>query len=278
MMSQLPICCGPVAFKHLRRCVGSIASTDGLLQCALAVGMQGANKGNCLDVKGTLESYADTIRQRVKGKQGQALLAHMHEYLFEELKISGNKDNCHSMANLHLPSVLITKKGLPVTLSLIYKFVAERLGFKVQGIGLAEYFVACVEFEYGVRMYVDAFDAGRILNVADARQIAEGTTEGLEWSDALLRPVSHKQWVTRITQTLLGLFQGAGQYNHCAAILEMEMLLWPDTVTLQRDLGLVLARIGKSQEAAAFLSMYIKAVPDDPQLSDLKDLLDVLRQ
>jgi CHASE2 domain-containing sensor protein len=54
------------------------------------------------------------------------------------------------------------------------------------------------------------------------------------------------------------------------------MLLWPKQMHLQRDLALVLARIGMAQPASIWLDHYLKSNPDDPQKSDLKQLLDVL--
>jgi hypothetical protein len=61
-----------------------------------------------------------------------------------------------------------------------------------------------------------------------------------------------------------------------AAVLEMEMLLWPGQGHLQRDLALVLARIGMARPASVWLNEYLKNNPDDPQKTDLKQLLDVL--
>jgi hypothetical protein len=61
-----------------------------------------------------------------------------------------------------------------------------------------------------------------------------------------------------------------------AAVLEMEMLLWPAQGHLQRDLALVLARIGLSRPASIWLDTYLKNNPQDPQKADLKQLLDVL--
>jgi len=56
----------------------------------------------------------------------------------------------------------------------------------------------------------------------------------------------------------------------------LEMLLWPKQTHLQRDLALVLARIGLSQPASVWLDRYLRTNPDDPQRTDLKQLLDVL--
>jgi hypothetical protein len=71
-------------------------------------------------------------------------------------------------------------------------------------------------------------------------------------------------------------FGAAGHYADVAAVLEMEMILWPAQDHLQRDLALVLARIGLSKPASVWLDNYLKNNPDDPQKPDLQQLLEVL--
>jgi regulator of sirC expression with transglutaminase-like and TPR domain len=56
-------------------------------------------------------------------------------------------------------------------------------------------------------------------------------------------------------------------------MLEMEMLLWPRQDHLQRDLALVLARLGMSKPAGKWLENYLRNNPDDPQKVDLEQLL-----
>jgi regulator of sirC expression with transglutaminase-like and TPR domain len=75
----------------------------------------------------------------------------------------------------------------------------------------------------------------------------------------------------------MNIFSSAGSYGDVAAMLEMEILLWPEQIRLQRDLALVLARLGKSEQAAQWLTSYISSNPEDPMLGDLKQLLDILR-
>ena len=65
-------------------------------------------------------------------------------------------------------------------------------------------------------------------------------------------------------------------YNDLAAMLELEMLLWPGQIHLQRDLALVPARIGQSHAASQWLNHYLRCNPDDPQKGDLEQLLEVL--
>jgi regulator of sirC expression with transglutaminase-like and TPR domain len=277
MNPSLPQCCKPAAFKLLARQAQAINSPQALLMGAIAIAMHQLDDVDPAGVETTLNRYAQTVRLRVRGPQQQALLAHLHDVLFEEEGLTGNTDDYYNPFNSYLPSVLQSKRGLPITLSLLYKSVADRLGLTTWGVGLPGHFLVAVDQGEGAPLLVDPFAAGRILTIDEARQRMQDLLgPDAEWSDELLQPASNRHWLTRMLQNLLHVFGTSNQYSEMAAVLEMEMLLWPGQGHLQRDLALVLARIGLARPASVWLGEYLKNNPDDPQKTDLKQLLDVL--
>ena len=282
--SKLPVCCSPAAFGLLSKTAGVVDTPAALLQGAIAISMHEMDEVDPAAVEAQLQGYADTVRSRVRGRQPQALLAHLHHVLFEEEEFRGNTQDYYASANSYVPAVLETKRGLPITLSLIYKNVADRLGLKAWGVGLPGHFLVGVEAADAqgtdgnpATMLVDPFNGGRILTPDEAHaRIQEMFEPEAEWSEEMLRPASNRHWLTRILQNLLNVFGSANQFADVAAVLEMEMLLWPNHHHLQRDLGLVLARCGMSRPASMWLDRYLRSNPDDPQKSQLRELLQVL--
>ena len=276
MLTRIPLCCSLDAFKLLAGQVQTINSPDSLLQGACAIAMHQNPALDIAAIDNQLQYYTDAVRVRVRGSQPQALLAHLHEVLFEEEQFAGNTLDYYNPANSYLPSVLESKLGLPITLSMVYRMVAQRVGFRSWGVGLPGHFLAGIEVE-GKSLLVDAFAGGRILTASEAHdRMKEIFGPDVEWSDELLKPASNRHWLTRMLQNLLNIYGAAGQYTDVAAMLEMEILLWPEQTRLQRDLALVLARVGLAQPASAWLERYLNSNPDDPQCDDLKQLLDVL--
>jgi len=274
---RLPQCCRGPAFELLARQANVINSPDSLLSGAIAISLHHMPDVDPASVEAVVQRYADEIRGRVRGTQPQALLAHLHDVLFEEEGFEGNADDYYNPSNSYLPAVLDTKRGLPITLCLLYKGVADRVGLKTWGVGLPGHFLVAVEQGESF-ILIDPFDSGRALTVDEARErMRQLLGPEAEWSDDLLRPASNRHWLTRILQNLLHVFGNASQYHDMAAVLEMEMLLWPTQGHLQRDLALVLAKIGMARPASVWLNEYLKNNPDDPQKMDLKQLLDVLK-
>ena len=276
MSPKLPLCCSPRAFKLVARLLPTINSSDALLHGAVAIAMHQMEDVTVAAVDAKLQKCADTVRSRVRGRQPQALLAHLHEFLFQEEGFCGNTDDYYNPLNSYLPAVLQSKRGLPITLSLLYKIVAERLGLRAWGIGLPGHFLVGLEM-HGGAMLIDPFAGGRTLTPDEARdRLQEMFGPEVQWSSDLLRPASNRHWLTRILQNLLNVFGSTNQFSDVAAVLELEMLLWPEQNHLQRDLGLVLARCGLSQPASIWLDRYLQTNPDDPQKSQIKELLQVL--
>jgi regulator of sirC expression with transglutaminase-like and TPR domain len=243
----------------------------------VAIAMHQLEDVDPVHVDTTIQGYADTIRSRVRGHQPQALFAHLHQFLFEEQGFRGNTDDYYSSVNSYIPALLENKRGLPITLSLLYKTVAERLGMRAWGVGLPGHFLVGVDPGDGTRTLVDPFVGGRILTSDEAHaRMKEMFGPEAEWSEELLRPASNRHWLTRMLQNLLNVFGSANRYADVAAVLEMEMLLWPEQHHLQRDLGLVLARCGLSQPASVWIDHYLQKNPDDPQRTQLRELLQVL--
>lgn len=271
--STAPLCCSAPAYQLFQSQLKQILTSAGLLKTSVAVSMHQLSEIDVQDIERQLDGYAKIVRTRVHGCQPQAMIAHLHHYLFDELGYAGNTEDYYAPSNSYLPKVLSSRRGLPITLSLIYKLVADKLGLKVYGVGLPGHFLVAVQTGRAL-MYVDPFSGGRCLSPEECRQRVESIfSETVKWSDQMLKPVTHRMWISRMIQNLLHIFTTNQHWSDVAAMLELQMLLWPKQTQLKRDLGLVLARIDMPEPASRCLGEYLQANPDDPEKDELSDLL-----
>ncbi len=84
------------------------------------------------------------------------------KFLFQRKKFSGNEKDYYNPLNSNLHNVLITKKGIPITLCLIYFLVAKRLGLFVEGCNFPGHFLAKTKHE-GETVLVDCYSKGRVI-------------------------------------------------------------------------------------------------------------------
>jgi regulator of sirC expression with transglutaminase-like and TPR domain len=158
----------------------------------------------------------------------------LHDVLFDVVGFVGNVEDYYNPANSYLPDVLSTHRGLPITLVLIYKCVAEKLGLAVQGINSPGHFLAAVRGDQAVDspaksagwMYVDPFYGGRVLNQNDVcRRIVDTTGRDLIDPSMWLAAASHRQWLSRMLNNLQAIFAHTGRERDMYAMLELQELL-----------------------------------------------------
>ncbi|RIK79803.1 MAG: hypothetical protein DCC68_12470 [Planctomycetota bacterium] len=225
MLATPPFYCRAAAYRAFERAVPLLDTTDGLVSAAIAVSMHeldDVNPGLVFDV---IESLADEVRARVQSASPQALVAHLHEILFEEFDLAGNTEDYYSTANSYVPEVILTKRGLPITLSLVYKAVAERVGLRVTGVNAPGNFMVAVQVN-GSRMLVDPFCRGRTLSPHEAEaRIEETVGQKIPPGENVLSEASNRQWIARILRNLQTIFFHMGRHRDLAAMRELQDLL-----------------------------------------------------
>ena len=232
-----PLHCRPAAFAALAQQIDALDTTRGLLRCALAVSMHELAELDADEVEEQIDALAGTITDRLRSREPRALLAHTHAVLFDEARFTGNRDDYYHPDNSYVSRVLETRRGSPITLTLIYKCVLESVGVKVLGINAPGHFLAGVSdgslTAYQVSgprpstpILIDVFFAGRILTRQEAfNRIEEIAGGAVAHNEALLRPATHAQWLTRIIQNLVTAFERLKQPHDRAAMLELRALV-----------------------------------------------------
>ena len=102
----------------------------------------------------------------------------INHILFEVHNFSGNTQNYHAPQNSYINNVLESKKGNPLSLSLIYLIIAQDLKIPIYGVNLPEHFVLCYKdvhqlmtvktkrdeemIEQGILFYINPFSRGAV--------------------------------------------------------------------------------------------------------------------
>ena len=120
-----------------------------------------------LDVGAAIEQldyHALMIAERARDlSDGRQFVEAANEYLFGEAGFQGNSEDYYNPDNSCLNRVLETKRGIPISLSVIYVEVARRLAKPVSGVGLPGHFVVRFDDpEYSA--IIDPFHGGAILD------------------------------------------------------------------------------------------------------------------
>lgn len=228
-----PTHCRIDAFTFLRDQLPELHTTRGLVRSAVAVSMHEVEDADPIKIEAELDDYAHQVLDRVVGADPRALVAHAHLLLFDEARFRGNLGDYENPRNSYLGSVLRTRLGLPITLTLIYKAVLERVGVPVLGVNAPGHFLAGIPSQASGLInatsdlaLVDTFAGGRLLTRKEALQrVANMAGPSLLLDGDLLAPATHKQWLLRLIRNLMTGFERREQPEDLAAMLEMTRLV-----------------------------------------------------
>ncbi|MEM6450273.1 MAG: tetratricopeptide repeat protein [Cyanobacteria bacterium P01_D01_bin.105] len=220
-----------------------------------------------------LDEMAREVRSRLpKGRYPLKVIKVINEYLFEELKFSGNSTDYYDPDNSHLNCVLDRRLGIPITLSLVYLEIAKRLRFPMVGVGIPGHFLIRPVVDE-MTVLVDPFHAGETMFLEDCKERFHQQFGGeATWKDEFLSGVFPKAFLARMLTNLKVIYLNNESFSKAVTTLDKLLLLMPREPRLMRDRGLLhyeLKNYGAAQQdLAGYLRSYPRA-PDKPQIQKL---------
>ena len=146
------------------------------------------------------DSYAADLRERIElGASPESTLASINQYLFTELGFLGNEANYYDPDNSYLNRVVDRRTGNPISLCLVYLFIARRLRLPIVGIGMPGHFLIRFQSSTG-ELFIDAFNRGKLLRKADCIKYLLHTSHGFQ--ESYLAPVSPRRVLLRVCSNL----------------------------------------------------------------------------
>lgn len=228
-MITTPAYCRIEAFEAFRHHLREADTPAGLFRAACAISLHAHPEESIEAAEQVIARIAATVEQRLHTDSDDARLAHLHDVLFDVIGFNGNDENYFDPANSYLPIVLRKHRGIPISLVLIYRTVATRLGLRVHGINAPGHFlaaVACRENGDQRLMYVDPFYDGALLTSKEAHlRIESAVGKRLPVGAELLHPATPNKWLARMLMNLQAIFSRQGAERDLYAMQELHTLV-----------------------------------------------------
>ncbi|WOO41791.1 transglutaminase-like domain-containing protein [Rubellicoccus peritrichatus] len=121
-----------------------------------------------------LDEMADRVRElMVKPATPFEQCRILNRVIFHEYGFAGDQDDFYHPHNCFLHKVIERRRGLPISLSIIYLLVAYRCGIELDPVGMpGRFMVGC--FTAGEPFYIDVFEGGAFRTREDLDVILEG--------------------------------------------------------------------------------------------------------
>ncbi len=250
---------------HRERLVRLVRRSDAdLAEAALLCGVEADPD---LDVDLALlriDALADGLRSTgfVAGEARDDATTIAH-YLAVDLGFTGDHLTYHDPDNALLHRVLERKRGLPITLTILFVAIARRLGVAAFPITLPGHVVAAVAGS-DRPVVVDPFHDGALLDEdALVHRVAEVSAGRVAFNRAMLRPSSSVEVVRRLLNNLTRDFQAKGDAASALWTVELKLLLPNQAAEDHRIHGDLLEQLGRFGEASAAYETYLDVTGDD---------------
>ena len=239
-----------------------------------------------LDISGLLSSI-DRMGQEVAlmlKKSGNMpprptqIIEKINELLFNVQKFKANTDDYYNPLNSYLNIVIERKRGIPITLCILYMRVARSVNFKMYPVNFPGHFLIkhILEDNSG-EIIVDPFNGGRIMDDYSLKALIEQAypQQNIPLTHALVEKATAAQVLIRMLNNLKGSYYEAQDIDRYNIANEMVLAIDPYNPDAIRDKGIVLLKKGDPSEALKVLNSYLEI---NPEAEDADDVLDIIHQ
>ena len=241
-----------------------------LLETAIAIAQ---HEFPSLDTQSTLAEI-DALAGRLQARvPPDAMPLHrlrlLNRFFFQELGFAGNVNDYYDPRNSYVHAVLESRRGIPITLALIYIELATEIGLEAHGVSFPGHFLARVRMPQG-DVVIDPFTGQSMSREAlDAllvphRRRHPQDEPGEPLLGAFLRTAEPREVIARMLRNLKEIFRSSKDSTRLLGVAERLVILLPDAWEERRDRGLVHAALGARFPAIVDLAGYLEHSPDAP--------------
>ncbi len=230
------------------------------------------------DYLNQLEQIAAEAATRLSGESYPLkIIQTLNQYLFKELGFHGNSSQYYDPRNSYLNSVLDRRTGIPITLSLVYLEIAQRVGFLMVGVNMPGHFLIRPVVEE-MQLFVDPFHQGEVLFVEDCEQrLGQIFGRPVAFRPEFATAVSPQQFLARMLGNLKQIYVSQNEPAKAITAIDRLLLLFPDALADQRDRGLMHYRLGQWSSARQDLEHYLDQAPAARDAASIQALLQRLQ-
>jgi len=227
-----------------------------------------------------IERLAERVRARITDPgEAEQIIPALNVVLFDEEGFRGNEADYYDPRNSFLNDVLERRRGIPITLSLVYMEVARRVGFPLLGVGMPGHFLVKHYDAEDREVLIDPYDQGRVLTVRDCQRRLDGIYRGeLPLEPGMLSSISRRQMLTRMLTNLKAAYLAARNFRKALPIVDLLLAIYPRSPEDVKQRALLRQSLGQVRGAVDDLETFLKMSPEASDADEIRGLALSLRR
>ena len=243
-----------------------------LLEAAASIAQDEKPGLDLTQVLGDVDRLLGRVRARlVPDADDLTRLAVLTQVFYKDLGFALNANDYYAPENSHLHEVLRTRRGIPISLAVLWLELARGLGLQARGIAFPGHFLVKIALDAGL-VVMDPVN-GQSLGLdtlaewlapyrdAGDRTAGADLDEGETPLGLYLQDCPPRDLLARMLRNLKEIFRSQEDWPRTLAVMERLVTLLPHDMAERRDRGLVHAELGHAGLALADLQAYLEAEP-----------------
>ncbi len=272
----------PTPLEYFATLVADDASLS-LVETAVAIAQDDFPQLDTLSVLAEIDALAARLKQRLPADAVPVQrLRWLNRFFFQELGFAGNVNDYYDPHNSYLHKVLSTRRGIPITLAVLYIELAGQIGLTARGVSFPGHFLVKLRMHTGQQLgevVIDPF-TGQSLSRDELEELLEPYKRSRRLQGEFdvplglfLQAATCREVVARMLRNLKEVHRGAQDWQRLLRVQERLVVLLPEAWEERRDRGLVYAELGIDDAAARDLTAYLDHAGDVPDRVGIADRL-----
>ena len=198
----------------------------------------------------------------------------LNRFVFHESGFRGNDTDYYDPRNSYLNQVIERRRGIPITLAIVYITVGNRLGLRLEGVSFPGHFLV----KCGDELVIDPFLGECISRESCESRLRRAVGRPIELEPALhLRAATPREILVRVLTNLKQIFAKQRDFDRALSCCDRILLLVPDAPNELVDRALVYEQLDCTAAAAADLDRFLAVAPNEPRAPAVRERRDGLR-
>ncbi len=228
-----------------------------------------------------IDRFAARLKRRMPADIAQIpKLRLLNNFFYQELGFAGNLNDYYNPDNSYLHKVLSSRRGIPISLAVIYMELAQQIGLDVKGISFPGHFLMKLSVASG-DIILDPFNGSSLSREDIEERLEPYFIHGHRPSDpplaSYLEEASHRTILVRMLRNLKALFSEHPHWKQFLNVQQRLVILLPEEIAERRDRGLAYANLDCPQAALQDLEAYLDQCPEATDAESLRRRLPELR-
>ncbi|SCK60706.1 Regulator of sirC expression, contains transglutaminase-like and TPR domains [Variovorax sp. HW608] len=255
-----------------------------LLEAAASIAQDEYPELDVQQVLGDVDQLLARLKRRLPADAAplQRLRA-LNQFFFHDLSFGGNVNDYYDPDNSYLNAVLRTRRGIPISLAVLWMELAHGLGLQARGVGFPGHFMLKVTLPKG-QVVIDPF-TGKSLS----REELSERLEPYKRSNGLvgdfdvplglyLQPATPREIIGRMLRNLKEIHHAQEDWQRAIAVQDRLVALFPEAWGEYRDRGLAHAEQGNSTLAVRDLETYLAHAEEALDIDTIAERVAALRR